>query len=117
MKSPLISSYTERASNSTFSSLFQDKTFGLKNKKGSKNQKFIAQVEKQVKQGGDPKARKMEEMRKEEKKKRDEARMAAEEAKKLFRPVMGKEQKVEEGESGGITGEFGSRRTVRLETA
>lgn len=30
----------------------QDKTFGLKNKKGGKNQKFIAQVEKQVKSGG-----------------------------------------------------------------
>lgn len=29
----------------------QDKTFGLKNKKGAKTQKFIAQVEKQVKQG------------------------------------------------------------------
>lgn len=33
-------------------SIFQDKTFGLKNKKGGKNQKFIAQVEKQVKSGG-----------------------------------------------------------------
>lgn len=30
----------------------QDKTFGLKNKKGAKNQKFIATVEKQVKSGG-----------------------------------------------------------------
>lgn len=30
----------------------QDKTFGLKNKKGAKNQKFIQQVEKQVKSGG-----------------------------------------------------------------
>lgn len=30
----------------------QDKTFGLKNKKGGKSQKFIAQVEKQVKSGG-----------------------------------------------------------------
>lgn len=36
---------------SSFSQL-QDKTFGLKNKKGGKNQKFIAQVEKQVKSGG-----------------------------------------------------------------
>ena len=33
-------------------SLNQDKTFGLKNKKGAKTQKFIAQVEKQVKSGG-----------------------------------------------------------------
>lgn len=30
----------------------QDKTFGLKNKKGAKTQKFIQQVEKQVKSGG-----------------------------------------------------------------
>lgn len=31
---------------------FQDKTFGLKNKKGSKNQKFIAQVQNQVQNAG-----------------------------------------------------------------
>lgn len=32
--------------------LIEDKTFGLKNKKGGKQQKFIEQVEKQVKTGG-----------------------------------------------------------------
>jgi len=32
--------------------VIEDKTFGLKNKKGAKTQKFIAQVEKQVKSGG-----------------------------------------------------------------
>jgi len=32
--------------------VIEDKTFGLKNKKGSKQQKFIQQVEKQVKSGG-----------------------------------------------------------------
>ena len=32
--------------------LFQDKTFGLKNKKGSKQQKFIQHVTKQVHDGG-----------------------------------------------------------------
>lgn len=32
--------------------VIEDKTFGLKNKKGAKQQKFIAQVEKQVKSGG-----------------------------------------------------------------
>lgn len=31
---------------------FQDKTFGLKNKKGAKNQKFIAQVQNQVQNAG-----------------------------------------------------------------
>lgn len=46
----------------------QDKTFGLKNKKGAKTQKFIAQVEKQVKQGGQPaKARDQPEDRRAEK--------------------------------------------------
>lgn len=29
--------------------IIEDKTFGMKNKKGAKQQKFIAQVEKQVK--------------------------------------------------------------------
>ena len=32
--------------------IFQDKTFGLKNKKGAKNQKFIAQVQNQVQNAG-----------------------------------------------------------------
>merc|ERR1712025_1388574 len=36
--------------------VIEDKTFGLKNKKGNKNQQYIAQVEKQVKSGGDPKS-------------------------------------------------------------
>lgn len=36
----------------TSTAYFQDKTFGLKNKKGAKTQKFIQQVEKQVKSGG-----------------------------------------------------------------
>merc|ERR1711963_603028 len=40
--------------------VIEDKTFGLKNKKGNKNQKYIAQVEKQVKSGGDPRAKKIE---------------------------------------------------------
>ncbi len=35
-----------------FSWKFQDKTFGLKNKKGAKNQKFIAQVQNQVQNAG-----------------------------------------------------------------
>lgn len=35
--------------------IIEDKTFGLKNKKGAKQQKFIQQVEKQVKFGNNPK--------------------------------------------------------------
>ena len=36
---------------------FQDKTFGLKNKKGAKQQKFIEQVQKQVSNKFNPNAR------------------------------------------------------------
>ena len=69
----------------------------MKNKKGNKNQKFIAQVEKQVKSGGDPRARKIEEERALEKKRKEEAKKEAEEKKALFRPVM--TQKVENGKT------------------
>ncbi|XP_012281106.1 zinc finger CCCH domain-containing protein 15 homolog [Orussus abietinus] len=51
--------------------VIEDKTFGIKNKKGAKQQKFIQQVEKQVKTGGisarkieDPNAKKLEKERK-----------------------------------------------------
>ncbi|KAF6202671.1 hypothetical protein GE061_003071 [Apolygus lucorum] len=69
--------------------VIEDKTFGLKNKKGAKQQKFIQQVEKQVKTGGiaprklaDPKEKDKDAKLKEQKE------MAL-----LFRPV----QKVEKG--------------------
>ena len=69
----------------------QDKTFGLKNKKGSKQQKFISQVEKQVKSGGQhnllaPNAKKDEK----EKKLKEAKEMAA-----IFRPVQ--TQKIDPG--------------------
>lgn len=66
--------------------VIEDKTFGLKNKKGSKNQKFIAQIEKQVKSGGlnprttDPLASKKEEK---EKKLKEQKELAL-----LFKPVQ-----------------------------
>jgi len=77
----------------------EDKTFGLKNKKGAKNQKFIQQVQKQVQQGGDPKARRMEELRLAEKKKKEDEKKRLEEEKKLFAPVVagGRAQTVEAG--------------------
>jgi len=73
----------------------EDKTFGLKNKKGNKNQKYIAQVEKQVRSGGDPLQRKRDEERAAEKKRKEEAQKLEEEKKALFRPVM--TQKVANG--------------------
>jgi len=68
--------------------VIEDKTFGLKNKKGSKQQKFIAQVEKQVKSGGDPKNRKRESELAEERKRKEEAKKLEEERKNLFKPVV-----------------------------
>ncbi|XP_065211975.1 zinc finger CCCH domain-containing protein 15 homolog [Planococcus citri] len=66
-----------------------DKTFGLKNKKGAKTQKFIQQVEKQVKSGGAPPRKQAEEHGK----KKEEKLKEAKELNQLFRPV----QKVEKG--------------------
>jgi hypothetical protein len=71
--------------------VIEDKTFGLKNKKGAKQQKFIQQVEKQVKTGGqhpvkDDNSKKLEK----EKKLKEQKEMAL-----LFRSVQ--TQKVEKG--------------------
>ncbi|XP_028174626.1 zinc finger CCCH domain-containing protein 15 homolog [Ostrinia furnacalis] len=71
--------------------VIEDKTFGLKNKKGAKQQKFIQQVEKQVKSGGIHPAKPMEDKKKEkEQKLKEQKEMAA-----LFKPVQ--TQKVEKG--------------------
>ncbi|XP_059610059.1 zinc finger CCCH domain-containing protein 15 homolog [Phlebotomus argentipes] len=73
--------------------VIEDKTFGLKNKKGTKQQKFIAQVEKQVKSGGqhpvnalNPNAKKEEKERKLKEQK---------EMQMIFKPVQ--TQKIEKG--------------------
>merc|ERR1711915_708683 len=59
--------------------IIEDKTFGLKNKKGAKNQKYIQQVEKQVKSGG---------QRPNIDREREEAQKKMEELNDLFRPVQ-----------------------------
>ena len=64
----------------------QDKTFGLKNKKGAKTQKFIQHVQKQI-----PKAEPKKELSKKEEKKKQ-----LEELNALFKPVAAV-QKVEAG--------------------
>lgn len=68
--------------------IVEDKTFGLKNKKGAKTQKFIQQVQKQVK-GNVAKTDQPKTSKKEEKKKE------LEELNAIFRPVT--TQKVERG--------------------
>jgi len=62
----------------------QDKTFGLKNKKGNKQQKFIQQVQKQVLT---PHQKASQELAAQQKKKEDEAKKKAE-LNNLFRPVQ-----------------------------
>ncbi|XP_045495946.1 zinc finger CCCH domain-containing protein 15 homolog [Colias croceus] len=71
--------------------VIEDKTFGLKNKKGAKQQKFIQQVEKQVKSGGIHPAQPVQDKKKEkEQKLKEQKELAA-----LFKPVQ--TQKVEKG--------------------
>lgn len=72
--------------------VLQDKTFGLKNKKGAKQQRFVQQVEKQVKTGGIA-ARKLGEPDK--LKDKDAKAKEAAELNLLFRPVT--TQKVVKG--------------------
>ena len=51
----------------------QDKTFGLKNKKGAKTQKFVAQVSQQVKHGGGKSAKELLKQEEEKAKKKEAA--------------------------------------------
>ena len=75
--------------------VIEDKTFGLKNKKGGKNQKYIANVQKQVQAGGNPDFRKAE-IEKEKKKAEKEAEKQRQlEMNSLFKAVP--TQKVESG--------------------
>ncbi|CAG9561463.1 unnamed protein product [Danaus chrysippus] len=71
--------------------VIEDKTFGLKNKKGAKQQKFIQQVEKQVKSGGIHPAKPMDDKKKTKEEKLKEQKELA----MLFKPVQ--TQKVEKG--------------------
>ncbi|XP_052893872.1 zinc finger CCCH domain-containing protein 15 homolog [Anopheles moucheti] len=72
--------------------IIEDKTFGLKNKKGAKQQKFISQVEKQVKSGGQHNLNQNVNAKKEEKEKKLKEQK---ELAKLFKPVA--TQKLEVG--------------------
>ncbi|KAJ2943566.1 hypothetical protein O0L34_g16675 [Tuta absoluta] len=71
--------------------VIEDKTFGLKNKKGAKQQKFIQHVEKQVKSGGIHPAKPMDDKKKQKEEKMKEQKELA----MLFKPVA--TQKVEKG--------------------
>jgi hypothetical protein len=75
--------------------VMDDKTFGMKNKKGSKAQKFIANVEKQVAGGGNPELKKLELEREKAKKLKADEEKRELEMKSLFKSVN--TQKVEAG--------------------
>ncbi|CAG2111824.1 unnamed protein product, partial [Medioppia subpectinata] len=72
--------------------IIEDKTFGLKNKKGTKQQKFIQQVQHQVKQQG---VKRPELLPNSGVAKKDEKKKELDELNQLFRPVA--TQKVEKG--------------------
>lgn len=67
--------------------VIEDKTFGLKNKKGKKQQTFIKNVTNQVKFGNQS-AKKMEELNKEKTALKDDKKKQAEELNALFKPVQ-----------------------------
>jgi len=94
-KMPPKNSTLKKAENKKKEKVLEDKTFGMKNKKGNKAQKFIANVEKQVQGGGNPQLKKLEEERAKAKKEKEEAAKREQEMKSLFKAVP--TQKVESG--------------------
>jgi len=92
---PPKNSTLKKAENKKKEKVLEDKTFGMKNKKGTKAQKFIANVEKQVQGGGNPQLKKLEEERAKAKKEKEEAAKRELEMKSLFKAVP--TQKVEAG--------------------
>jgi len=68
--------------------IIEDKTFGLKNKKGAKTQKFVAQVSQQVKHGGGKSAKELAKQEEEKAKKKEAAAKAKDELNTLFKPVQ-----------------------------
>lgn len=68
--------------------VIEDKTFGLKNKKGTKQQKFVAQVSQQVKFGGGKSAKELAKQEEDKVKKKELAAKAKDELNVLFKPVQ-----------------------------
>ncbi|CAH8446776.1 unnamed protein product [Dicrocoelium dendriticum] len=66
--------------------IVEDKTFGLKNKKGAKQQKFIQQVQKQVVQGNKS-AKELERLQREKEERKEEKKREKAELIELFKPV------------------------------
>jgi len=80
---------SKKADNKKKEKLIEDKTFGLKNKKGAKQQKFVAQVQHQVKAGGLSKsAKQLEKEREAQKKEKEEKKQQFLELNKLMKPLQ-----------------------------
>ncbi|XP_028393513.1 zinc finger CCCH domain-containing protein 15-like isoform X2 [Dendronephthya gigantea] len=67
--------------------IIEDKTFGLKNKKGKKQQQYVKNVTQQVKFGGNPSARKLAQETDTKKLDQERKKKEAEELNQLFKPV------------------------------
>lgn len=93
---PPKNSTLKKAENKKKDKVLEDKTFGLKNKKGGKAQKYIANVEKQVKGGGNPELRKLEQEREKAKKDKELKEKELKETQSLFKSVQAA-QKVDDG--------------------
>ncbi|XP_054756052.2 zinc finger CCCH domain-containing protein 15-like [Lytechinus pictus] len=76
--------------------VIEDKTFGLKNKKGTKQQRFISNVTQQVKYGNQKDAKKNADLTAQKGAKKDAKKKEADELNMLFRPVM-EAQKLSKG--------------------
>ncbi|XP_078536615.1 zinc finger CCCH domain-containing protein 15 [Lissotriton helveticus] len=76
--------------------IIEDKTFGLKNKKGAKQQKFIKTVTHQVKTGGPQAPRQVPLLEGDKKTKKEDKKKELQELNELFKPVV-VAQKVSKG--------------------
>jgi len=79
---------SKKTQNQNKARTMEDKTFGLKNKKGAKQQKFVQQIKHQVATSGDPERRKLEAARALEKSKKEEERKRKAEIDSLFKEVI-----------------------------
>uniref|UniRef100_A0A8C6EYA1 Uncharacterized protein n=1 Tax=Marmota marmota marmota TaxID=9994 RepID=A0A8C6EYA1_MARMA len=80
--------------------IIEDKTFGLKNKKGAKQQKFIKAVTHQVKFGQQNPRQRHSQSEAEKKLKKDDKKKELQELNELFKPVVAA-QKISKGDFPG----------------
>ncbi|XP_026074509.1 zinc finger CCCH domain-containing protein 15-like [Carassius auratus] len=94
-KKPVQATGNKKTQEKKKEKIIEDKTFGLKNKKGAKQQKFIKAVTQQVKYG-QQNPRQLAAAEAEKNKKKDDKKKELNELNELFKPVVGA-QKVSKG--------------------